>query len=241
MDRGTILVAFIKKHSDLKISLMVNVFLTMALFTCWSVLANNNIEPTRWETWLTSDTLSVSFRPSQYEHLIEIKAQANLRSSLSAFLYFIQSTENVPYWLDNAKSSKLLRQISANENVFITTFKSYWPVTPREMVIQSRYWQNEDLSLEFNIVDAGKLLPKTKGVIRMHVLSSHWTIIPIEHNTIMVTYRFVVDAKGNIPTWLSEPLALNGIWATLSNIEQQLPLAKWQNKIHPNIKELNSP
>ena len=57
----------------------------------------------------------------------------------------------MPIWLDNAESSQVLEHISAQENIFVVNFKSFWPVSERYMIINSSHWQNDDLSVEIEV------------------------------------------------------------------------------------------
>jgi hypothetical protein len=191
-----------------------------------------------WNIWKQNGELSVFYRASQYDDVMEIKAQAQVNSSLAGFIYFIEDFKQVPHWLDNVKSAKCISKSSSNESVFITRFKGLWPISAREIVAHSRYWQNEDLSIEIAVKDASNALEKTQDVIRMHVFSAHWTIVPMAVDRIAITYQFMVDPKGNIPLWLTKPMTLNGIWTTLHNIQSQLPQSKWQRQVNDDIQEI---
>lgn len=222
-----------------------------------SEVVNKNKEKP-WQVWRTDDDLSVSYRISGYNDLIEIKAEATLTSSLAGFIYFLEDLPQTPAWLDNAESAKIIKQISANENIFVIRFEGLWPISAREMVVHSRYWQNEDLSLEIKVTDAadsaavdsaalnGLVIDdffidntiETQNAIRMQVLSAHWKIVPTKVNQIDITYQFTVDPKGNIPQWLTKPVTLNGIWTTLNNMREQLPKSAWQQQVNKNIQEV---
>tara|TARA_R110000823_G_scaffold12803_2_gene42882 strand:+ start:5075 stop:5788 length:714 start_codon:yes stop_codon:yes gene_type:complete len=191
-----------------------------------------------WQVWRQDAELKVSYRASQYDDLIEIKAQAQLASSLAGFIYFIEDLNLLPHWLDNAESAKVINQIALNENIFITRFKGLWPVSAREMVVYSHYWQNNDLSVEIAVKDASDSITATKNTVRMQVIKAHWQIVPTKVNQIKINYQFIVDPKGNIPQWLTKPMTLNGIWTTLNNIREQLPHSQWQQKSRIDIQEL---
>jgi hypothetical protein len=191
-----------------------------------------------WQVWRQDAELKVSYRASQYDDLIEIKAQAQLASSLAGFIYFIEDLSQLPHWLDNAESAKVINQIALNENIFITRFKGLWPVSAREMVVYSHYWQNNDLSVEIAVKDASDSITATKNTVRMQVIKAHWQIVPTKVNQIKINYQFIVDPKGNIPQWLTKPMTLNGIWTTLNNIREQLPHSQWQQKSRIDIQEL---
>lgn len=215
-------------------ALLCTLLLTSMLTT--KVLYANEIAP--WKTWRESQQLKVSYRPSGYKDLIEIKAQATLNSTLSGFIYFIEDLPNMPNWLDNAESAEILEQFTVSENIFITRFNGLWPVSAREMIVHSRYWQNDDLSLEIAVIDANDFIAKHKKAVRMKVHNAHWKLIPTSANQINISYQFIVDPKGNIPQWLTKTITLNGIWTTLNNLQEQLPKSHWQQKKKSHIQEI---
>ncbi|WP_158077047.1 START domain-containing protein [Cognaticolwellia aestuarii] len=213
------------------------------LFSLSSLAAENNSQSKdkskneSWQVWRQDAELKVSYRTSQYNDLLEIKAQAQVASSLAGFMYFLEDLALLPVWLDNAESAKIINQITANENIFITRFKGLWPVSAREMVVHSHYWQNDNLSVEIAVKDASDSIIATKNTIRMQVLKAHWLVVPTKNSQIAISYQFIVDPKGNIPQWLTKPMTLNGIWTTLNNIREQLPNSPWQQKSRADIQE----
>ena len=213
------------------------------LFSLSSLAAEKNSQNTDksknepWQVWRQDAELKVSYRTSQYNDLLEIKAQAQVASSLAGFMYFLEDLALLPVWLDNAESAKIINQITANENIFITRFKGLWPVSAREMVVHSHYWQNDNLSVEIAVKDASDSIIVTKNTIRMQVLKAHWLVVPTKTSQIEISYQFIVDPKGNIPQWLIKPMTLNGIWTTLNNIREQLPNSPGQQKSRADIQE----
>lgn len=213
------------------------------LFSLSSLAAEKNSQNTDksknepWQVWRQDAELKVSYRTSQYNDLLEIKAQAQVASSLAGFMYFLEDLALLPVWLDNAESAKIINQITANENIFITRFKGLWPVSAREMVVHSHYWQNDNLSVEIAVKDASDSIIATKNTIRMQVLKAHWLVVPTKTSQIEISYQFIVDPKGNIPQWLIKPMTLNGIWTTLNNIREQLPNSPGQQKSRADIQE----
>ena len=250
MDKASILSKRVKNFITRKVSFILALFLclysTLAVATQKptqtpaeksSQAINTSIQP--WHIWRENNELIVSYRTSGYKDLIEIKAQAKLTSSIAGFIYFIEDLAQLHHWLDNAESAKIISQIAINENTFVTRFKGLWPVAAREMVVHSRYWQNEDLSVEISVEDASDVVIATEDAVRMQVLKAHWQIVPTTINQIAISYQFIVDPRGNIPQWITKPMTLNGIWTTLNNIREQLPNSKWQQKRRIDIKELH--
>lgn len=214
-------------------------FATTFVALSFNTVANDQGE-NHWSIWKENSDISVAYSTNQNSAFSEIKASVKLSSNLSGFISFISDYEHLPNWLVNSESASLIEQISPQENIFITSFQGIWPVKPREMVITSRISQNKDYSLDIHVTDASDKHPVSPEFIRMQVIKAHWKIIPVNTNEIEVTYSFIVDAKGNIPKWLSKRMALSSIWATLNNIKQQVPDDKWQKLTLPYISEYPS-
>ncbi|WP_036178614.1 START domain-containing protein [Marinomonas sp. MED121] len=190
-----------------------------------------------WQRWKTSDSLSVYYRDYKETGLIEIKAQARLQSSLSGFLLFLQDYPLIPNWLENAKSADLIEQTNDTENLFVTSFYGIWPVSEREMVIRSRYWQNSDLSVELQVEDAAHEVPNPDHVIRIKIEKAHWILTPLAQGKIKIKYIIVADPMGKVPLWIANKVALRSMWNTLNALETQLALSVWQHMPIPGIIE----
>ncbi|WP_175623971.1 START domain-containing protein [Pseudocolwellia agarivorans] len=205
-----------------------------------NVASNFTTEPlndSSWKTWKENKNIKVDYQQIEGSDLIEIKAQAAIQSSLAGFLLFIQDTDNITQWLDNAHSSNVLKQISPQENIFITSFKNYWPITERYMVVNSRYWQNEDLTLEIEVHNVEESEYVNNEMIQIEVIKAHWKITPVDRQNINIVYTIIADPKGAIPFWLTKRISLNSLWKTMNNMQKQLPLSPWQKHSLSNIKE----
>lgn len=247
MDKASILNKQVKNFTVVKVLAILCAILSLSSATVFAaknttdIVVKNitKVQEEPWKIWRSDNVIKISYRASNIKNLIEIKAQANLESTISGFIYFIEDLQKISNWLDNVKSAEMIRQFAANEHVFITRFRGLWPVSARNLVVHSRYWQNEDLSVEIAINDASHTIAQIQNSIRMQVISAHWHITPTKPNHLAISYQFIVDPKGNIPLWLTKPITLNGIWSTLNNIREQLPDSKWQQYTKDNIQELH--
>lgn len=202
-------------------------------------LSDNRKEISAWKQWKKEATTEIHYRSVSNSGLIEIRAEVSLTSSLSGFLLFLLDTDSIPNWLDNAKESNILKSSNNSTHIFTTEFHSFWPIKSREMIIKSRQWQNDDLSVEIQI-DNARDFAKKKHTILVDVVSAKWLITPITSKEINIEYTFIVDAKGNVPTWLVNRMALKSTWNTLQNINEQLPKSKWQLGSLASIKEMKN-
>ncbi|REL26774.1 hypothetical protein DXX93_09440 [Thalassotalea euphylliae] len=182
-----------------------------------------------WQQVRTSDTIRVSVAKVNNSRLAHIRAELTVRSSLSGFLLFLQDYTNIPNWLDNANHSELIKQVTPARNIFITYFDGVWPVKPRDMVIETQYQQQADLSIAIEVLDASDKAPANTDVIRVSVLQARWLIKPLEQTgQIKIQYKFSVDPNGAVPKWLVNQMTIRSVWQTMRNIEKQLPSSQWQ-------------
>lgn len=229
--------AFNKINNNVVSKLPSNTLLIAILFLPWCSFATKTLNPSPWTTWKKSEHIQVDYKQIEANELIEIQAKVTIKSSLSGFLLFIQDTKNINQWLDNAHSSKTLKAVTPQENVFITHFNHYWPISERYMVVTSHYWQNSDLSLEIEVSDMNDESYFIQDKIKIEITKAHWRIQPNKDNTITIKYNVIADPKGAIPIWLTKHLALNGLWKTMNNLQEQLPQSSWQGHFIGNIKE----
>ncbi|EGU42685.1 hypothetical protein VII00023_05257 [Vibrio ichthyoenteri ATCC 700023] len=169
------------------------------------------------------------------EGLVEIRAQMFTPTSYGAFLSLLEDSNNVPNWIDNASHSRVLQQISANENIVYTQFKAPWPAKNRDMVTYSKYWL-DDLGFTIHIKDApAATLAKQAGYIRIHSVDASWTLHKLTNGTTLIEYQAFANAGGLLPTWLMNKLSKESARATFINLREQLP--KYQQFTHPHIDE----
>lgn len=211
------------------------------VFPLYSFASQSNVlEETIWTTWKENDDIKIVYHKTKNSPLIEIKVNATIKSTLSGFLLFILDTDNIPQWLTKASSSQVLESYSPQENLFITYFESYWPVSERYMLVNSRHWQNDDLSLEIEVQDVHDKEYLDHDKIKIEIIKAHWRIEPTENNHINITYTIIADPKGVIPFWLTKRISLNGLWKTMENMHAQLPISTWQMHQLPDIVEKQS-
>lgn len=226
-------------YSSSTITVKSAILTIFCLVTSYS-FAQNTLYESSWKKWKSSPEISIYYREHTNTKLIEIKAQASVNSTLSGFLLFIKDTHNIPNWLENAKSSRVIQEINDTTNIFNTQFFGFFLVKPRAMLIRSHYWQNDDLSIDIAVENAQQALAENDDHIVVDVVSAKWHITPRPMKKITIEYTFTVDAKGDVPYWLANHMSLKSTWQTLQNIQHQLPQSHWQQKSLKHINELSA-
>jgi hypothetical protein len=243
MTREIILLPIKRFYLPFKLKLKVSWLFSLFIFSLPQSFAYQSTNESDWKISKESNVTSVEYRNILNSDLIEIKAKTSIDSTLSGFLLFMQDTKNIALWLDNATESKIIKKIDKTKSILQTKFSGFWLVANRIMIIESHYWQNPDLSIEITSKNTKSNEMLDSKEILIDVISANWMIKPTSKNKIEVNYQFIVDAKGDLPHWLVNSMALKSTWKTLENLRKQLPLSAWQAKALSNIKEFvnNSP
>lgn len=234
----------------------MKVFYFIIVLLLFSDLHFANASEVPWTLWKKNSAQSVSYRPAIIdgnidEELLEIRAKAIVHSSTAGFLSFLRDVNNTPDWLVNASTSKIIKQYSTQKNSFYIKLTQIWPFKPRILILNSTYWQNDDLSVEINLTDVNPALVKDymtahvsnlQEYLQVETHSAHWKITPrwLENEGTMITieYIFIADGRGDTPKWFADHLALKSIWKSMRNIRRELPKEKWQQQKIKGITEL---
>ncbi|MEF1173318.1 START domain-containing protein [Vibrio sinaloensis] len=202
-----------------------------ALIVSAHSLASSNLY---WQFEGDSEGISVYSR-EHTDGLVEIKTQMFTPTSYGAFLTLLEDSENIPNWVDNVSSSRVLNQLSTTENIVYTQFSAPWPAKDRDMVTYSRYTQDE-LGFTLTITDEPPAtFPLQEGYIRIESVNAQWQLQKLTSGTTLIEYTAFADPGGALPNWLINKLAKESARKTFENLKAQLP--RYQAFQHPNVEE----
>ena len=174
----------------------------------------------QWQLVKTEANISI-YRHDRSDGLVEIRAQMLAPTRYSTFLNLLEDSDNVPNWVDNVSRTRVLKQISASENIVHTHFNATWPVKDRDMVTYSRYFL-ADGAFILQINDAEHELPKQSKTIRITQLSAQWTLKKLTNNTTHIEYTAFANPGGKLPTWLVNQLAIDSALNTFKGLKREL-------------------
>ncbi|AIW16945.1 START domain-containing protein [Vibrio tubiashii] len=187
-----------------------------------------------WKFESDSDGITIYSREHS-DGLVEIRARMFAPTSYGAFLLLLEDTANVPNWIDNVSLSRVIKQISSNENIVYTQFAAPWPAKDRDMVTYSKYSVDE-IGFTLNIKDAPPAsLPEQEDYIRITSVKATWTLQKLTNGSALIEYVAFADPGGALPDWLANKLAKESARNTFMGLREQLP--NYQGSAHPNIKE----
>ncbi|MDP5291325.1 START domain-containing protein [Oceanimonas sp. CHS3-5] len=204
--------------------------LMLSLFVVFSAMADSS---PRWEMAKSQDGITIYTRPHQ-AGLVEIRARMFVATSYGAFMALLEDSPNIPSWVDNVSSSRVLEQLSPTENIVYTRFRAPWPVQDRDMVTYSRFEQPPG-ALVLTIEDAFHAYPRQPGYIRIRDVKVTWTLAKLTNGLTHIEYVAFADPGGNLPGWLTNQLSVTSAFNTFQGLRAQLP--EYQTRVHSQVRE----
>ncbi|MGV1721507.1 START domain-containing protein [Vibrio furnissii] len=190
-------------------------------------------QPVPWEMAKNQAGITIQTRKHR-DGLVEIRAQMFVNTTYAAFMTLLEDSSNVPNWIDNVDSSRVLKQISDNENIVYTRFVAPWPARDRDMVTYSQFKQFAG-ALVLTIEDASDQYPEQEGFVRIKAVKATWTLEKLTNGMTPIDYTAFADPGGMLPNWLANKLSVSSAFNTFEALREQLP--KYQGKRHPHVTE----
>ncbi len=211
------------------LSLRVSTFIALSLVSTSSAALEQS-----WQFESSTNGITIHTREHK-QGLVEIRARMFTPTTYSAFLALLEDSNNIPNWIDNASHSRVIKQISATENIVYTQFKAPWPAKDRDMVTYSKFWVDE-AGLNIAISDApASIFAEQSEYLRIHSVKASWTLQKLTNGTTFIEYTAFANPGGALPSWLINRLSKQSARDTFNNLRLQLP--KYQAYSHPQIAE----
>ncbi|WNW10803.1 START domain-containing protein [Pseudomonas sp. DTU_2021_1001937_2_SI_NGA_ILE_001] len=123
-------------------------------------------------------------------------------------------------WIHECESQKLLKH-EGDKAWTYTRFKTPWPVTPRDSVLEVTTRQEADGSLRRTLVEKPTYVPEEKGYVRVAEVEGFWQLTPKGPNRTEVTYQVHTDPGGSVPSWLSNKFVVDAPFNTLKALKER--------------------
>ena len=192
-----------------------------------------------WKLKKQQDGISVYSREVAGSRFKEIKVTVNIQTSLSGIIALFKDVPAYPLWVYLCEKPETVKQGSETEDYYYSETAAPWPVSNRDVVVYSRIRQDPDTKV---VTSKSKnvtgIVPEKKGIVRIPMLKSLWTLIPKGNGRVDVSYELIVDPGGWIPAWLVNMTMAVGPYNTILNMREELKKEKYQSAKYTCIKEL---
>ena len=192
-----------------------------------------------WKLKKQQDEISVYSREVAGSRFKEIKVTVNIQTSLSGIIALFKDVPAYTSWVYLCDKSETVKQGSEMEDYYYSETAAPWPVSNRDVVVYSKVRQDYDTKV---VTSESKnvtgIVPEKKGIVRIPMLKSLWTLIPKKNGTVDVSYELSVDPGGWVPAWLVNLTMATGPYNTILNVREELKKEKYQSTKFAFIKEL---
>lgn len=186
-----------------------------------------------WHSYRKYEQFEMSYRDSKSGGRtgLEIKAQFVFKGRMSAFFQVLRETEHAGKWLDSAHSVNIIASPSPFEDWVHTIFDTPWPLEKRDMVTCSTWKQHIDYSIEMTVIDCGNKWPTPTNTTRMKQINARWLLRSLANHQVEVIYTGTADAGGDLPRWLSDPVAIASSLRSFRALQQLLSHPDYQQNV----------
>lgn len=172
-----------------------------------------------WTHVREQDGIQVQTRKIADSPIAESLATVTVESKLSPLVALILDADNQHNWIDSVDQSKTLQQISATKSYNYTLSKAPWPVADRDAVVLTEASQDPVTHVvQIRSHAAPDQLPEKKGVVRIKLVDSLWTLTPRPGGKVEIRYQVHSDPGGHIPAWLINSMITDQPFNTLKNL-----------------------
>jgi len=156
----------------------------------------------KWELVNQEENILVYTRFCKLNNVNEVMVTTTIQSSLSNLVYIIQNVKEYPEWVYLCRKSKTIHKISNTEQVYYMETDAPWPVTNRSAVIHGKTIQ-DSMTREVTILSTlvKNSIAADNNCIPVKRVNAIWKLMPLDKNTVKVSYYLDIDPGGNIPDW----------------------------------------
>lgn len=195
---------------------------------------------TPWRLERNEQNILVYSRNSPNSSFKEIKVETNFNAPLSVIVALLKDISAFPSWVYKCETAHVVKHQDHKEMIYYQKSDVPWPVSDRDMVVQSRFRQDPATKIVyFNSVAMPDILPLKADIVRIRKFKGSWTLTPIADGTVNVEYQIGIDPGGSLPAWMVNMASTEGPLITTQNLKKVVKQPKYQQARLTYIQELN--
>jgi hypothetical protein len=192
----------------------------------------------KWELVGNKDDIVTYRREVAGSPVIAIRGEAVVEAPLLHVASVLMDTARLPQWMDRVAEARRIRATSALHYVEYERASTPFPLTDRDFVIES--WVEIDAAKKQLLLKAHSAVDPSApaiGLVRGEVLSSTFTLTPLDHGqrTHLVA-EVHTDPKGAIPKWMVNLVQKSWAHTTIMGLRAQVRKANLPD--NPEVKAL---
>lgn len=169
-----------------------------------------------WALEKDSEGIEVYTRNVDYSNIKQFRATCILNTSQENVLAVLRNVKNYPLWVQNVENAKTID--GGDTAQFYYQLSMPWPIKDRDIAMTMLETQEEE-STVLIINSDPTLINENESFVRMKYVKGFWKITPLSNDSCKVTYQFLADPEGVLPTWTINMFLVDGPFKTLKNMK----------------------
>ncbi len=183
-----------------------------------------------WKLVKHSDGIKVYSKMEDNSLIKTVKAETELKTTLSALFYLLTDVDNQPNWVYNCKKAEILKYEDNLHWYYYTQIDAPWPVTDRDAVTYVETKQDPaSKTIIMKSVAVPDFIPESPEYVRIPELVSYWIFEPLANGKIRVTLKLKINLGGIIPQWVTNLLVSRGPFNTMKNFLFEIEKPKYKD------------
>jgi len=183
-----------------------------------------------WKLAKEENGISVFTRESTASSFSELKMTGTFKTTMSAIIALFKDIPNYTSWVYSCTVSTSVKSGTGGEDYYYSVTDAPWPVSNRDVVVHSKVTQESSTWIVTSAsTNTNGLVDKNKDLVRVPLLQSAWTLIPLKDGKVDITYHLRVDPGGLIPAWLANMTLAIGPYNTMLGLKREVAMDKYKD------------
>lgn len=171
-----------------------------------------------WLLEKESAGIAVYTREVETTKVREFRATGTINSPAHEVVKILKDVPNYPRWIEDVHSSRILAN-SKNKLSFYYELHLPWPITNRDIAMNMLITTDSSNTILLELTSNNNIMEEASGFIRMTDVYGYWKVSPLNELNCKVTYQFLADPGGNLPSWVINLFIVDGPFKTLQNLD----------------------
>jgi START domain len=173
---------------------------------CWLAVSFAGLSADAQDGWVfrkEKDNIKVYTKENPQSKFNDIKVELTIKAKLSELASLILDIDHYSNWSKSLKKAYILKKISNDELYFYSEVNSPWPASNRDLIVHLKISQDPSTKImTIRAMGVPNFIPAKKDLVRIPFSNETWTVVPVDKQTVKITYHIQIDPGGGAPGWL---------------------------------------
>ncbi len=200
----------------------------------------------RWELKKDKKGIRCYTRRVKISPMHCFRGSIEVKGTIPNLVGFLMDIGRYTEWMYPTDESYILDRINETEAYIYTVHKPPWPASKRDIAVRRQWYYFPDTGgVTVTIKGLPDYVPQRDKIVRGYMIMAYYQLVPINDNTIEITYEVIVDPGGWLPVWLLNFMLVYGPYSTLQEIQSYQPYEEYKGKtydfINAHLLDENNP